>query len=124
MAAAPTQKRWHCKANGWYVALQIKAPQQGTRGMKRFSFAIVATAGLMLASCGGSNEDATNDVDVNAAQSGELNDLSMEAANDAANSVEMETLGNQANQLEQEAPENTAAPVDDADAEAMNVSGM
>ncbi|QIK77923.1 hypothetical protein G7077_02330 [Sphingomonas piscis] len=91
--------------------------------MKRFSFAMIAAAGLMLASCGGSG-DATNEADVNAAQSSELNDLSMQAANDAANSAEMETLGNQAAQLNEEAPENTAAPVDDADAEAMNVSGM
>ena len=67
--------------------------------MKRFSLAIVATAGLVLASCG-SNEDTINEVDVNAAQTDELNDLSSAAANDAANSLEMETLGNQANQLD------------------------
>jgi len=91
--------------------------------MKRFSFAIVATAGLMLASCGG-NDDTINEVDVNAAQSDQLNDLSSAAANDAANSMEMETLGNQANQLEQEATENSAAETTDADEEAMNVSGM
>ncbi|HEY0031915.1 MAG TPA: hypothetical protein VGB81_01490 [Devosia sp.] len=91
--------------------------------MKRFSFAIVATAGLMLASCGG-NDDAVNETEVNVGEANALDDQAMQAANEAANSVEMETLGNQANQLEQEAPENAAAPVDDADAEAMNVSGM
>lgn len=92
--------------------------------MKRFSLAIVATAGLMLASCG-SNDDTINEVDVNAAQTDELNDLSTSAANDAANSLEMETLGQQANQLEAEpTTENTAVETTDADAEAMNVSGM
>jgi hypothetical protein len=93
--------------------------------MKRFSFAVVATAGLVLASCG-SNDDAVNEVDVNAAQTQELNDLSSTAANDAANSMEMETLGDQANQLEAEpATENTATnETTDPDAEALNVSGM
>ena len=92
--------------------------------MKRISLAIVATAGLMLASCG-SNDDTINEVDVNAAQTDELNDLSSAAANDAANSLEMETLGNQANQLEAEpATENTAEETTDPDAEALNVSGM
>ena len=93
--------------------------------MKRFSFAIVATASLILASCGG-NEDTINEADVNAAQSDQLNDLSSAAANDAANAAELETLGNQANQLEQEAPtENTAATeTADPDDDAMNVSGM
>jgi hypothetical protein len=90
--------------------------------MKRFSFAIVATAGLMLASCGG-NDDSINEADVNAAQSEQLNDISSGAANDAANSMEMETLGNQANQLDQEPSENMAETTD-ADEEAMNVSGM
>jgi hypothetical protein len=95
--------------------------------MKRFSFAMVATASLVLASCGG-NEETINETDVNAAQSDQLNDLSSAAANDAASAGELETLGNQANQLEQEpATENTAANAaaeEDADAEAMNVSGM
>jgi hypothetical protein len=93
-----------------------------SRDMKRFSFAIVATAGLMLASCGG-NDDSINEADVNAAQSEQLNDISSGAANDAANSMEMETLGNQANQLDQEPSENMAETTD-ADEEAMNVSGM
>ena len=98
--------------------------RRGAMTMKRFSFAIVATASLMLASCGG-NEDSINETDVNAAQSETLNDLSSAAANDAANAAELETLGNQANQLEQEATENTATSnAVDADAEAMNVEGM
>ena len=91
--------------------------------MKRFSFAIVGAASLMLASCGG-NDDAVNDTAVNVGTENTLDDQAMEAANDAANSAEMETLGNQAAELEQQAPENTAAPVDDAEADAMNVSGM
>ena len=92
--------------------------------MKRFSLAIVATAGLMLASCG-SNDDTINELDVNAAQSDELNDLSSAAANDAANSLELETLGNQANQLEAEPEtENSATETTDPDADALNVSGM
>ncbi len=90
--------------------------------MKRFSFAIVAGAGLMLASCGG-NDDSINEADVNAAQAEQLNDLSTSAANDASNSMEMETLGNQANQLEQEPTEN-ASTTTEPDDEAMNVSGM
>lgn len=94
--------------------------------MKRFSLAIVAIAGLALASCGG-NEETINEADVNAAQSDQLNDLSSAAANDAANAAELETLGEQANQLEQEpATENTTAAAEpaDPDDEAMNVSGM
>jgi hypothetical protein len=81
----------------------------------------------MLASCG-SNDDTVNTVDVNAADTNQLDDLSSVAANDAANSLEMETLGNQAAQLEEEpATENSAVANDtttDADADAMNVSGM
>ena len=93
--------------------------------MKRFSFAIVATASLILASCGG-NEDTINEADVNAAQSDQLNDLSSAAANDAANTAELDTLGEQANQLEQEpvAENTTANETSDPDDEAMNVSGM
>ena len=97
---------------------------EGTKPMKRLTFAIVTAGAMMIAACG-TNEDAVNDMDANAAQVDELNALATDAANDAANALEAETLSNQANQLADES--NASADTDAtpaADDEAMNVAGM
>jgi hypothetical protein len=98
--------------------------QEGTKPMKRLTFAIVTAGAMMIAACG-TNEDAVNEVDANAAEVDQLNALATDAANDAANALEAETLANQANQLADES--NASADTDTtpaADDEAMNVAGM
>ena len=97
--------------------------QEGTKPMKRLTFAIVTAGAMMIAACG-KNDDAVSDADANAAQVDE-NLLATDAANDAANTLETETLANQANQLADES--NASADADAtpaADDEAMNVAGM
>ena len=96
---------------------------EGTKPMKRLTFAIVTAGAMMIAACG-KNDDAVSDADANAAQVDE-NLLATDAANDAANTLETETLANQANQLADES--NASADADTtpaADDEAMNVAGM
>ena len=96
---------------------------EGTKPMKRLTFAIVTAGAMMIAACG-KNEDTVSDADANAAQVDE-NLLATDAANDAANTMETETLANQANQLADES--NASADTDAtpaADDEAMNVAGM
>jgi len=85
--------------------------------MKRLAFAMIGTAALGLAACGGNNQDQVNNVELNQPAS-DLNALSGEAANDAAN--EAAALGNQQEQLNENA-DNTANP---SDAQEQNVSGM
>jgi hypothetical protein len=85
--------------------------------MKRLAFAMIGTAALGLAACGGNNQDQVNNVELNQPAS-DLNALSGEAANDAAN--ETAALGNQQQQLDENA-DNTANP---SDAQEQNVSGM
>lgn len=91
--------------------------------MKKFGFALVGAAALVLAGCNSSNDDSLSNVDANA-DAGNLNALADNAAGVAA---EAEALGNQAQQLEQQATNNTAtnevntaAPSDGEE----NVSGM
>lgn len=72
--------------------------------MRNIGFALVSAAALGLAACS-SGEDQLNNVDINAADTSELNDL----ANAAANDAEAEALGNQLDQLN---AESEAAPVD------------
>ena len=86
--------------------------------MKRLAFAMIGTAALGLAACGGNNQDQVNNVELNQPAS-DLNALSSEAANDAAN--EAAALGNQQQQLQNENADNTANP---SDAQEQNVSGM
>jgi hypothetical protein len=87
--------------------------------MKRLAFAVFGIAALGLAACSGNNQDQVNNVEMNQ-PAADLNELSSDAANDAANS-EAEALGDQQNQLESEPADNTVSPTD---AQEQNVSGM
>ncbi len=88
--------------------------------MRKLVIALAATASLSLAACSGSNQDAVENAELNQ-PAADLNAMSLDAANDAAN-AEAEALGTQQQQLE-EAPaaDNTANP---ADADEQNVTGM
>ena len=92
--------------------------------MKRLAFALTGAAALSLAACGGNNEDAVENAEMNQPSAEELNELSNQAAMDAAN-AEAAALGAQEQQLQEE---NAAAPVenttDPSDADEQNVSGM
>ena len=91
------------------------------KAMKLRLLALSATAALALAACNSSNQDAVNNAELNQ-PAVELNDLSTDAANDAAN-AEAAALGEQQNQLESEnaAADNTTNPSDEQE---QNVSGM
>lgn len=77
-------------------------------------------AALALGACHNNNQDAVQNAELNQPNADELNQLSSDAANDAANSA---TLGNQQNQLEQNAAAEANA-VNPTDAQEQNVSGM
>ena len=91
--------------------------------MKLRLLALAGTAAVALAACNNSNQDQVNNAELNQ-PAPELNQLSTDAANDAAN-AEAAALGEQQNQLENEnaaAPaDNTSNPTDDQE---QNVSGM
>lgn len=89
--------------------------------MKKRVFVLIATASLAVAACSGNNQDAVDNAQLNQANE-DLNAMSSDAANDAAN-AEAEALGTQQQQLEQAnaAADNTSDPTD---AEEQNVSGM
>jgi hypothetical protein len=89
--------------------------------MKRLVFAFGAASALALSGCSVSNEDAVDNAQMNQTAS-DVDALSADAANDAAN-AEAEALGEQQQQLENEnaAADNTVNP---ADADEQNVSGM
>src|SRR5215216_6149518 len=74
--------------------------------MKLRILALAGTAAVALAACNNSNQDQVNNAELNQ-PAPELNQLSTDAANDAAN-AEAAALGNQQNQLESE---NAAADV-------------
>lgn len=89
--------------------------------MKKLGFAVTVAAAATLAACSSSNQDQVNNAELNQ-PSAELNDLSTNAANDAA--AESAALGNQAAQLNSEnaaASDNVTNP---DDAQEQNVSGM
>ena len=88
--------------------------------MKRLAFVITGMAVLTLGACHNNNQDAVQNAELNQPNADELNQLSSDAANDAANSA---TLGNQQNQLEQNAAAD-ANTVNPTDAQEQNVSGM
>ena len=67
--------------------------------MKRLTFALTGTAALLLAACNSSNQDQVNNAEVNQAND-QLNELSGDAANDAAN-AQAAALATQQQQLEQ-----------------------
>lgn len=87
--------------------------------MKKLVFALTGVAALALAACSSNDQDQVNNVEMNQPAS-DLNTLSTEAANDAAN-AEADALGNQVNQLENQSADNTVNP---DDAQEQNVSGM
>ena len=88
--------------------------------MKLRVFALTGAAALALGGCSGGNEDAVENAEMNQ-PAADLNQLSSDAANDAAN-AEAAALGNQLEELNQEnAADETVNP---ADADEQNVSGM
>jgi hypothetical protein len=90
----------------------------GTKRMKRLAFVLTGAAALTLGACNNNNQDAVNNAEMNQ-PAADLNALSSDAANDAAN-AEAAALGNQQQQLENENT-NTSNPSDDQE---QNVSGM
>ena len=88
--------------------------------MKSLAFVLGGAATLALAGCNVGNEDQVDNAQMNQSAQ-DIDALSNDAANDAAN-AEAEALGTQQQQLEEEnAVDNTVNP---ADADAQNVSGM
>ena len=98
-----------------------KFHSRGPKSMKLRVFALTGAAAMALGACSSNNEDAVNNAEMNQPAS-DLNALSNDAANDAAN-AEAEALGAQQQQLEQEnaVADNTVNP---EDADEQNVSGM
>lgn len=90
--------------------------------MKKLNIALLATASLSIAACSSNNPDAVDNAEMNQPASDDLNAMSSEAANDAAN-AEAEALGTQQQQLEQAPPvaDNVTNPTDEDE---QNVSGM
>ena len=98
-------------------------PIWGLKRMKRLAFVVVGAAALGLAACSGNNQDAVQNAQLNQPNADQLNELSNQAAMDAAN-AEAAALGNQQRQLNEEnaaAQDNTANP---READEQNVSGM
>jgi hypothetical protein len=87
--------------------------------MKKLVFALTGVASIALAACSGNNQDQVNNAEMNQPAT-DLNVLSSEAANDAAND-EAAALGNQENQLPNQPADNTTNP---DDAQEQNVAGM
>lgn len=88
--------------------------------MKRLAFALAGVTALALAGCSSSNQDQVNNAEMNQPSAEDLNQLSSDAANDAAN-AEAAALGAQEQQLENESADNTVNP---SDAQEQNVAGM
>ena len=90
--------------------------------MKKLVFVVAGIAALGLSACNNNNQDAVNNAELNQPAS-DLNQLSSDAANDAANG-EAAALGNQQAQLNAEnaaAEDNATNPTDEQE---QNVSGM
>ncbi len=87
--------------------------------MKRLVFLLAGAAVLSLAACNRSNQDQVQNAELNQPAADQLNALSSEAANDAAN-AEAASLGNQ-QQQQNTVEDNTVNP---SDAQEQNVSGM
>jgi hypothetical protein len=91
--------------------------------MKKLVFALAGIAALGLSGCNSNNQDQVNNAELNQPAADNLNQLSTDAANDAANS-EAASLGSQQQQLNSEnaaGADNTTNP---DDAQEQNVSGM
>jgi hypothetical protein len=95
--------------------------------MKKLVFVAAGIASLGLAACNsGNNEDAVANAEMNQPSADELNQLSNDAAVDAANS-EAAALGTQQQQLETEnasATVNTDNAAEVTEDQEQNVSGM
>lgn len=87
--------------------------------MKKLAFALAGVAALSLSACNRGNQDQVQNAELNQPAAEQLNELSSEAANDAAN-AEAAALGNQ-QQQENAVEDNTVNP---NDAQEQNVSGM
>ena len=88
-----------------------------SKHMKRLTFALASAATLLLAACGGGNQDQVNNAEMNQAGADNLNELANEAATN-----ETQVLGNQQEALNQETSSDTTVNPEDADEQ--NVSGM
>ena len=86
--------------------------------MKRLIFSLASGATLLLAACGGGNQDQVNNAEMNQAGAESLNELANDAATDNA---EDQALGNQQEALNESGSDNTPNP---EDADEQNVSGM
>ena len=86
--------------------------------MKKLAFVLAGVAALSLAACNRSNQDQVQNAEINQPAADQLNELSSEAANDAAN-AQAAALGNEQEQNTVE--DNTVNP---SDAQEQNVSGM
>ena len=88
--------------------------------MKKLVFVLTGVAAIGLGACSSNNQDQVNNAELNQ-PSAELNDLSGNAANDAA--AEAAALANQQAQLNSEnaAADNVTNPTDEQE---QNVSGM
>jgi hypothetical protein len=88
--------------------------------MKKLVFLLAGAAALSLAGCNRNNQDEVQNAELNQPAADQLNALSSEAANDAAN-AEAASLGNQQQQNQNVVQDNTVNP---SDAQEQNVSGM
>jgi ABC-type oligopeptide transport system substrate-binding subunit len=89
-----------------------------SKHMKRLTFALAGGATLLLAACGGGNQDQVNNAEMNQAGAENLNELANDAA---ADNAEAQALGNQQEALNESGSDNTPNP---EDADEQNVSGM
>ena len=91
--------------------------------MKKLAFMFVGSAALALGACSGSNQDAVQNAELNQPSADELNELSNQAAMDAAN-AEAAALANQQRQLNEENAAAQANVTNPSEAQEQNVSGM
>jgi hypothetical protein len=91
--------------------------------MKKLALMLGSAAAMALSGCNSNTQDQVDNGQMNQPAQ-DIDALSNDAANDAAN-AEAEALGTQQQQLEQEnAATNADNPVNPADADEQNVSGM
>ena len=90
--------------------------------MKRLAFVLTGVAALTLAACGGDNQDALENAELNQPSVEVLDEQANQAALDAAN-AEAAALGSQQQALEEQnaAVEEATSPSDEDE---QNVSGM
>jgi hypothetical protein len=86
--------------------------------MKKLAFVLAGVAAISLAACNRNNQDQVQNAEMNQPAADQLNQLSSDAANDAAN-AQGAVLAN--DQQENAVEDNTTNP---SDAQEQNVSGM